>query len=108
MNASQILPMLLGAALVALGVIAGAVADRIRGVRAARASSPRVANAKRDVIDISKPPAEEALGVDVQAALVQAGFPRGEAMAATRNTPRSQRSTLESWTRGALALLRAS
>lgn len=99
----NVLPMLFGAALVALGVIAGGVADRIRGVRVTRASAPRVA--KRETTPAAR---ATAMGRDVVDALTGAGYGAAEADAAAIATPASQRATLESWTRGALAQLRAS
>jgi len=99
----NVLSMLFGAALVALGVIAAGVADRIRGIRVQRASSPRIA--KRD---FTPPARATAMGRDVADALTGAGYTTAEAEIATNAVPASQRSTLESWTRGALAQLRAS
>lgn len=95
--------MLLGALLVVVGVLAGAVGDRIRGNRAARErAAPRRANAKgaADVAPVLEP--FDAMGRDVVTALVGAGYNKDEAIAAARACPGSARATLESWTRAAL------
>ncbi len=108
----NMLSMLFGAALVALGVIAAGVADRIRGIRVQRASSPREITARipkaKALRTTESPPGEERMLRDVVTALTQAGYSGVEAGTAAYKTPASQRSTLESWTRGALAQLRAS
>lgn len=102
--------LLLGGALVAIGVVAAALADRIRGVRSTRESVPRAAATTR-----SKPLATRNTSIaandttqeDVIGALVSAGYPKRVAAAATAGCTPQQRSTPEVWTRAALAALRA-
>jgi hypothetical protein len=53
----ETLHILLGAALVALGVIAAAVADRIRGLRVNRPTTRREAIANADAIEVVAAPA---------------------------------------------------
>src|SRR5260370_40593859 len=89
--------ILLGAALVATGVLAAAIADRIRGIgRAPAASRPRAT--RRDV-----PTAADDASDAVVGALVTAGYPRRIATAATAACPADRRASLEAWTRAALA-----
>lgn len=108
-NLSDILHLLLGAALVAIGVLAGAAADRIRGLRVAQ-------RAARDPIDrverrsptpprgapIPTTTAHTAMARDVVATLVTAGYGKIEAQRAVVACPGSQCATIESWTRAAL------
>lgn len=101
--------LLLGGALVVVGVVAAALADRIRGVRSTRESLPRAAATTR-----SKPltPRHTSIAVnnaaqeDVIGALVTAGFPKRAAAAATARCAPEQRTTPEAWTRAALTALR--
>lgn len=104
----QIAYMLVGAGLVVLGVLTGALADRIRGIKAQRGAKfwnepgmPR--KPQRDTAPGN--PTEIALSRDVTAALVQAGYSKREAVEAVGNVPSSACSTLESWTRAALKKL---
>ena len=98
--------VLLGASLVALGVLAAAVADRIRGVRATSVSAPSAAapNAKR----LGRAPRHTVAKVDdggadeVVGALITAGYDKRVATAATAGCTPEQRATLETWTRAAL------
>jgi Holliday junction resolvasome RuvABC DNA-binding subunit len=89
--------LLLGAALVAIGVLAAALADRVRVVSGARdrtrryvgeASSRHSRNADHEV--------------EVIGALVDAGYRKRVAVAATAGCAPEQRATVEAWTRAAL------
>lgn len=103
MNAAS---MLLGAALVVLGVLSGALADRIRHspLRSARNRPPR--DPLR--LDQGQPalttPAHDRMRCDVIAALVQSGFRKAEAAEAARACKGSEQASLESWIRAALKL----
>lgn len=103
MTAANFVMMLAGAGLVLLGVLGGALADRIRGIRhhAARAARGATAREPRDVT-MTPPPAEGRMASDVIATLVTAGFPRARAAEAVNACPATTRSTIESWTRAAL------
>jgi Holliday junction resolvasome RuvABC DNA-binding subunit len=118
--------MLFGAALVAIGVLAAALADRIRGIRASRETAPRErasrapsvpAQSARQVIPVvelprapmpkqpkarPEPKADTEGGDDVIAALVAAGFKKPVATEATWACSASERATIESWTASAL------
>ena len=106
---NDVVNLLLGAALVVIGVVAAALADRIRGVRSTRESGPRAAAtgskafASRDT-SIS---ANDVVRQEVIGALVTAGFPKRAAAAATAGCTPEQRTTPEAWTRAALTALRA-
>jgi hypothetical protein len=99
--------MLLGGLLVAIGVVAGAVADRIRNIRGDRRAerqlrapviTPSPAPPERDrVVAIS-----EDLGDQVVEALVASGYKKAAAKGAVWSCGASDRQTLESWTRAAL------
>ncbi len=125
MNLNSVLFMLLGAALVAVGVLAAALADRIRGQRSARDSQPREPRAARaqpastrsliPVVELSRstpvvPPAKpqrpkqpSADGADdVIAALVASGFKKPIATEATWACSVAERATVEGWTASAL------
>jgi hypothetical protein len=128
--------MLLGGLLVALGVVAGAVADRIR---AGRHRVPAVAPARARVargtradtrVGVGVGPATAAwvvpgepsndehrdrlyenpnlierqklIGSDVVTALTTAGYKRGLAKEATWGCSKTERASLEDWTRAAL------
>lgn len=103
--------MINGALLVVIGVIAGAIADRIRGKRSEpRASTPRTKAAPSEQFPASFATPSLAtpgtLARDVVRALVTAGYSKPEANAAMNAAPYSARSTLESWTRAALTCAR--
>lgn len=119
--------MLLGAALVAIGVLAAALADRIRGLRVSRDAVPRertnraqVSPAAIPVIEpaemlraaptVAKPrqqkvpagPKTEDGSDDVIAALVAAGYKKPIAAEAAWACSSAERATVEDWTRAAL------
>lgn len=129
MTGTSILNMLFGAALVALGVLAAALADRIRSARFGRESSttavretrrapihvveheraPRTEHQIRDaVFGLGKRVAEkheartQATAEDVIAALVAAGYKKPVAAEATWGCTAAERATVENWTRSAL------
>jgi hypothetical protein len=129
MQLSNVLFMLLGAALVAVGVLSSAIADRIRGVkitretqpreRASRASSAPAIVVSPPVIEYAKPipvptskPARALRtesktaatdgGEDVIAALVGAGYRKPVATEATWGCTAAERATVEAWTAAAL------
>ena len=98
---NDLLHMLFGAALVVVGVLSSAIADRIRGIRTRRELAAR----ERKQADTAPGnSAEVAMSRDVVAALMTAGYSRHEATEATCGVPRSATATLESWTRAALGL----
>jgi Holliday junction resolvasome RuvABC DNA-binding subunit len=95
--------MLLGAALVVLGVLAGGIADRIRhgsattgNVRRTHERSPRPG-----AVALSTP-AHERMARDVVAALVSSGYSKPEATKAVGACAGAECATLESWVRAAL------
>lgn len=123
------LSMLLGAALVALGVLAAALADRIRGLRVSReAAQPRagrdkIPSARGSAIPVVEPaellrPAPKVRvsrqesksapttstdgGDDVIAALMAAGYKKPIATEATWACSMAERATIEGWTAAAL------
>ena len=126
----NVLSMLLGAALVAIGVLAAALADRIRGLRVSRdAVAPRdrpsrvqSVHAAIPVVDSvellrvtpaapAKPPrapraeakVQSADGAeDVIAALIGAGYKKPTATEATWACSPAERATVESWVASAL------
>lgn len=98
--------ILLGAALVWLGVIAGALADRIRSIsrktsteRAERTPRSRATAPARGVPVTS---AHESMARDVTAALVTAGYDKAIAASAVAACAGSETATIEGWTRAAL------
>jgi Holliday junction resolvasome RuvABC DNA-binding subunit len=93
--------MFLGGLLVALGVVASAIADRIRGIKVQRMVRQPVAR-RGDAFATST---QDSMRCDVIAALVQAGYSKHEAAEAVAGVPSSACSTLESWTRAALKKL---
>ena len=125
------LSMLFGAALVAIGVLAAALADRIRGLRIsrdAREAAPRraasvAAHSPRATIPVvehseyrgtpapvkqprapraePKVPSPEG-GEDVIAALVAAGYKKAIAAEAAWACSTGERTTVETWTAAAL------
>jgi len=126
MNLNSVLMMLLGAALVAVGVLANALADRIRGLKIAREAAPRErasrvqsAPAIIPVIEPelvrpapAKPPRAPRIepkptamtegGEDVIAALVAAGYKKPIATEATWACGAGERASIEGWTAAAL------
>lgn len=118
----DILTLLLGAALVSIGVLAGGLADRIRGMRferrmgaapmlprpaATTAKTPRAArapHAQRQSIPLAESGSKK-LGEGVMAFLTNAGYTKSEAAMAVSSTPDSERNTMESWMRAALTKL---
>lgn len=130
MTLNSVLFMLLGAALVAVGVLASALADRIRGLRGSReTSSPRERTSRaapapqpsRAVISVveaaeplrATPPAKPQRRVepkpqpsadgsdDVITALVTAGYKKPIATEATWACTAAERATVEGWTAAA-------
>jgi hypothetical protein len=124
-----VLNMLLGAALVALGVLVTALADRVRGQRALREtvlreSVPRgkstptniiqgveyvarhrptpAAPTKESPTSAVQPRSRADGGEDVVAALVAAGYKRQIAAEAAWACGATERATAEDWTRAAL------
>lgn len=116
--------MLLGAALVAVGVLVSALADRIRGIRAdrreqssraPRASSTRAPatpaqwhdgySAQHDNIPVATPMApkmaDDPRMDDVVSALVDAGFKRPAAAKAAASVDMIDRSDLATWMQAA-------
>jgi len=121
----NILSMLLGAALVALGVLAAALADRIRGIRAREIAAPRRASvqATSRVIEPAEVLVEapaitrrqargsktqdaaqrlDGMAGDVVAALVAAGYRKSVAAEAVEGCGATERATIEGWTTAAL------
>ena len=124
------LSMLFGAALVALGVLAAALADRLRGLRIARDArdaAPRERASREPsvpaqptrsaipVVEQAPPPkplrssrpepkvtANTEGGDDVIAALVAAGYKRPVATEAAWACTAAERATVEGWTASAL------
>jgi len=131
-TAATVLSMLLGAALVAIGVLAAALADRVRGLRVSREAAPRerasratIAQPQRSAIPVveaeellrsvpvavTKPraprtepkvPASIEGGDDVIAALVASGYKKPVATEATWACTSAERATVEGWTTAAL------
>jgi hypothetical protein len=111
---NDLLHILLGAALVSTGVLAGALADRIRGLRIERierrqAPQPRqhesswpIPDKRRgqEVLKIQAPPSRDA--ADVIAALVASGYKKSVASEAAMRCTAAERASIESWTRAAL------
>lgn len=131
MTGTSILYMLLGAMLVAIGVLAAALADRIRGLRIAReaaprerASRPQFAPAVIPVVEAAellratpaKPRAPRAApkvqtgtdgADDVIAALVGSGYKKPIATEAAWACSSAERASVESWTLAALRRARS-
>ena len=101
----DVLHMLLGAALVSIGVLVSALADRIRLLRSARREDARpIAREPREprASKLEEVPAPAPGSGDVVAVLVAAGFKKPlAAQAAAACSPREQM-TPESWTAAAL------
>jgi Holliday junction resolvasome RuvABC DNA-binding subunit len=100
---TDVLPMLLGALLVSIGVLASAVADRIRQLRSTTTlrSEPR---AQRVALAPAPAPvsAESEDSGDVLAALVAAGYKKAVAARAVAACTSREQATPESWTAAAL------
>jgi hypothetical protein len=114
--------VLFGAALVAIGVLASALADRIRGIRAerktqerARGVTPQPEPTRRDLalqksgtslLERDKPPRassiRDTIASDVIAALVASGYKRPIATEAVWSCGLHERASIEAWTRAAL------
>lgn len=104
--------LLLGAALAAIGIVAAALADRVRGFHITRER----ANASIEIVDperVPTPKSERARAPraqskdqqpanDVIAALVAAGHKKPVAMEAVWGCSATERATIEVWTRAAL------
>jgi hypothetical protein len=120
-NGTAVLDTLLGAGLVMLGVIAAAIADRIRGLRVNRPAARREADAievvaapaapktKRqqyvDRVATGETPSQVKMDQDagdVIAALVAAGYKKQIATEAVWGCGAADRQTIEGWTRAAL------
>lgn len=117
---SNISFMLSGAALVAVGVLISAVADRIRGARLMRevapskraaAAAPKSAERQIEVVEVEQParprakakaPAVHDNAMDVVEALRAAGYKREVAIEAVGNCTVAERATIEAWTAAAL------
>lgn len=127
MNATTVIAALFGAALVAIGVLAAALADRIRGTRpgsaramlAPREVTPRAmprAMRQRQRIEVVEPESDpvptpmkptrpgetKEQADDVIAALVAAGYKKSRATEATWGCSQTERVTIELWTKAAL------
>jgi len=130
MTGTSILYMLFGAALVAVGVLASALADRIRGLRISRDATPRErpsrvpsvpAHSVRSAIPVvehveplravppkqaraprAEPKGAESGGDDVIAALIASGYKKPIATEATWACSAGERATVELWTVSAL------
>lgn len=116
---TSLLHMLLGAALVVIGVLTAALADRLRGLRASREIAPRARSAVIPMITaVEQGHAKVATAragraeskiqphandpEDVITVLVTAGYTKQIAAEATRACSGVERSTIEGWTRAAL------
>jgi len=117
------LSMLFGAALVALGVLAAALADRIRGLRISREAASRERTSRTHsapavipVVELHPPAATKPRqprepkaaptstdgADDVIAALIGAGYKKPIATEATWACSAADRATVEGWTASAL------
>lgn len=92
------LSMLLGAAPVIAGVLASALADRIRGIRSQRAAS-LVQQAPRPKAEIIG----KSLGDQIVEVLVRSGYTQAIARRAVWECKSTERKSIEQWTRAALA-----
>jgi len=122
---TSVLYMLLGAALVAGGVLASALADRVRGLRVSRDAAPRDRASRAQaapspvisVVEAAEAPVKPARvraepksaapkggdgGEDVIAALVAAGYKKPIATEATWACGAGERASIEGWTAAAL------
>jgi hypothetical protein len=99
--------MCIGALMVAIGVLAAAAADRIRGVTISapkRKTTDAVAceRSPRSGADSSVTDAHKRLRADVIRALTQSGYSHAVAVEAVDDCKGSEQSSLESWIRAAL------
>lgn len=117
MTVTTAIDVLFGAALVAIGVLASALADRIRGIRAERKAQERGTRAgsvvepeaPRSAPTPPKPEKPRAPRVDgdtvasdVVSALVAAGYKKPVATEAVWSCGAHERGSIELWTRAAL------
>jgi hypothetical protein len=127
MQLGNVLFILLGAGLVSVGVLVAALADRVRGLRAAREAAPRERASRAQSAPVGihvvesaellrstpaakpvrsrvepKPSVSAEGGEDVISALVAAGFKKPIATEATWACSAGERATVESWTKAAL------
>jgi hypothetical protein len=125
MTGTTILAMLFGAALVAVGVLSAALADRIRGIRSQRErpiTAPRTVRTAQPIEVIepelvtvpTKPPrraeakiqqpipVEGHMANDVIAALVAAGYKKTQATEAAWGCNTADRTSIEAWVTAAL------
>ena len=106
MTAASLEMMLVGAALVLFGVLGGALADRIRGLRTRSPRAGKGATARAttpvDPVLVGWPDHQQRMANDVIGVLVTSGFSRAQANEAAQACPPTTRSTIESWTRAAL------
>ena len=121
MTAAAALEMLFGAALVAIGVLAAALADRIRASRPRRARSiedsrelvPVPSQPKIEVVEAESAPARlapkktsrdkaQTMADEVIAALIAAGYKKAVAAEAVWGCNAQDRETIERWTGAAL------
>ena len=100
---NDVLHMLLGAALVCLGVLATALADRLRQLRITRSDSTRGhAHAPETARSTRKPLAIDPGSEDVIAALQGAGYKKALATQAALACTTREQMTPESWMGAAL------
>ena len=100
LTTNQVAMLLVGGALVALGIVAGAVADRIRGIRANRTTPRPLEPRQRESTRALSP--DLRLRADVVAALAGAGYTKRQSELAADACAPSERATIEAWTRAAL------
>lgn len=105
--------MLYGGGLVAVGVLAHALAERIRDVRVSRTEAPRAPRASIPVVEqpapraatrVPKPTTKASTdgGEDVIAALVTSGYKKAVATEAAWACGPAERATVEAWIANAL------
>jgi hypothetical protein len=122
---NDLIHIMLGAALVSVGVLSAALADRIRGIRFTRERPSRdrdreqhdreqrqnadnvrqLRSSKRSLQSVPTVPttsAHLAMARDVTAALIKSGYSKTEAAKAVAGCGGNECSTLESWIRAAL------
>lgn len=93
----DLLMMFAGSALVVIGVLAAATADRIRGLRAQPRQTPQLRSIK--AVEI---PVVNAGSGEVVEALVAAGFKKAQAAKAVAACTVAEQGSVESWTGAAL------
>lgn len=101
---SNVLFMLLGAALVCVGVVISAVADRIRGVKPTRVTERALFLERQPKNKASKaePPPPDVMQQEVEGALTKMGFVKAEAHELAVAVPATDRHSHENWIRAAL------